>query len=95
MSTEETTVVIPITGVDVAKQFARSCKRNVVMMGISFLVVLTAYCTVQAFMTTINQELGYLSLAIVYGTLSVCLFFSPTVEVCICYQLAATCCVMY
>ncbi|KAF2071472.1 hypothetical protein CYY_007206 [Polysphondylium violaceum] len=52
---------------------------NVLVLGISFCVLFTAFSPTQNLETTLNADLGFLSLSILYGFLSFSNFFSPMV----------------
>jgi len=52
---------------------------NVVLLGISFCVLFSAFSPTQNLETTLNADLGFLSLSILYGFLSLSNFISPMV----------------
>lgn len=52
---------------------------NVVVLGINFLLLFFAFNTIQAFETTLNHSLGFISLATLYTCFSISTLFSGVV----------------
>ncbi|KYQ90736.1 hypothetical protein DLAC_09373 [Tieghemostelium lacteum] len=54
---------------------------NVVILGISFCILFSAFAPTQNLETTVNQDLGFLSLSILYGFLSFSNIISPLIVI--------------
>eukprot|EP00762_Andalucia_godoyi_P001011 ANDGO_02033.mRNA.1 UNC93-like protein 3 len=53
---------------------------NVLLLGFSFMILFSAFNTTQSYMTTLNASLGFISLSVLYGVFSLCVFIAPAVE---------------
>ncbi|KAK5583579.1 hypothetical protein RB653_005176 [Dictyostelium firmibasis] len=55
----------------------KNYKSNIIILGLSFCILFSAFSPTQILQTTINQNLGYYTLAVLYSSLSISNFLSP------------------
>jgi MFS family permease len=53
---------------------------NIIILGCAFCILFAAFLTTQSYTTTVNESVGFISLAILYGTMAVAVLFAPTLE---------------
>eukprot|EP01080_Neovahlkampfia_damariscottae_P006880 gene6880-11042_t len=53
---------------------------NIILLGLSFMLIFSAFNTTANYMSTLHQDIGYISLGLLYFIFSLSNFFSPTIE---------------
>ncbi|KAM9979756.1 hypothetical protein ACTFIZ_006002 [Dictyostelium cf. discoideum] len=60
-----------------SKPIQKNNKINIIILGLCFCILFSAFSPTQILQTTINQNLGYYTLAVLYSSLSISNFISP------------------
>jgi MFS family permease len=53
---------------------------NLILLGLGFMVVFSAFNPTSSYMSSLHKELGYASLAVLYSVFGISIFFAPTIE---------------